>query len=69
MLVFEVENGDLDAERGQDVEERGAGRVEAQRIEQKLRAGEERGGAEEECGGGDVAGDGGFDGVEGLRGR
>ena len=61
---FEVEDADVGAERGEDVEERGAGGVEAEVVEDEVRAREESGGAQEEGGGGDVAGDGGFDGVE-----
>ena len=64
VFVFEVEDADVRAERGEDVEQRGAGGVEAELVEDEVGAGEERGGAEEEGGGGDVTGDGGFDGVE-----
>ena len=67
VLLFEIEDGDVRAECGEDVEQRGAGRVEADGVENEAGAGEERGGAEEECGGGQVARDGGVDGVERLR--
>src|ERR1700678_4281914 len=51
---------------GVEVEQRGAGGVHAERVEDEVRVGEEQGGAEEEGGGGDVAGDGGIDGFEAL---
>ena len=59
---------DLDAaaEGGDDVEQGGAGGVHAERVEDEVGVGEEKSGAEEECGGGDVSGDGGVDGVEAL---
>ena len=66
VVLFDVEDFDLAAEGGEDVEQRGAGGVQAERVEDEVGVGEEQGGAEEECGGGDVAGDGGVDGLEVL---
>ena len=66
MFVFEIEHADVRAECGEHVEQRGAGGVEAERVEDEVGTGEERGGAEEEGGRGHVTGDGGFDGVQVL---
>ena len=66
VALFDGEDLDAAAERGDDVEQGGAGGVHAERVEDEVGVGEEEGGAEEECGGGDVSGDGGVDGVEAL---
>ena len=62
VVLFDVEDFDFAAERGDDVEEGGSGGVHADGVEDEVGVGEEEGGAEEECGGGEVAGDGGVDG-------
>ena len=67
MDFFELQDGDAGSEGGEDVEERGARGVEADAVEDEAGVGKERGGAEEECGGRNIAGDRGFDGVEFLR--
>ena len=66
VVLFDGEDLDAAAERGDDVEQGGAGGVHAERVEDEVGVGEEERGAEEECGGGDVSGDGGVDGVEAL---
>jgi hypothetical protein len=58
VVLLDVEDFDLSAERGDDVEERGAGGVHADGVEDQVGVGEEERGAEEEGGGGEVAGDG-----------
>ena len=67
MFLFQIQHGDVRAQRGEDIEQRGARGIEADGIEHQGRAGEESGGTEEECRRGDVAGNGGFDGVKFLR--
>jgi hypothetical protein len=64
VFIFEIEDADVGAEGGEDVEQRSASGIEAKRVEDEVGAGEERGRAEEKGRGGNVAGDGGFDGVE-----
>ncbi len=67
VLLFEIEDGDVRAESGEHVEQRGARGVEAERVEDERGAGKDGRGAEKERGRRDVAGDSGFDGVELLR--
>ena len=67
MLLFEIQDSDTRAEGGEDIEQRGAGGIESDGVEDEAGAGEERGGAEEKGCGGKIAGNGGFDGVERLR--
>ena len=64
VVLFDGEDAELGAEQGEDVEQRGAGGVHAERVEDEVGVGEEQRGAEEEGGRGDVAGNGGVDGVE-----
>ena len=64
MFFFDVKDFDFCAEGGEEVEECGAGGVEAEVIDDERGAGEDGGGGEEKCCGGDVAGDFRFDGVE-----
>ena len=66
MLLFDVEDFDLAAEGGDDVEQRGAGGVHADGVQNEVGVWEEERGAEEEGGGGEVAGNGGVDGFERL---
>jgi hypothetical protein len=66
VLLFDGEDLDAAAEGGDDVEQRGAGGVHAEGVEDEVGVGEEQRGAEEECGGRDVAGYGGVDGCEAL---
>ena len=67
VFFFEIENGDVRAEGGEHIEQRGAGGIEADGVKNQAGAGEERGGAEEKCCRGKIAGDGCIDGVERLR--
>ncbi len=64
VVLFDGEDLDAAAERGDDVEQRGAGWVQAERVEDEVGVREEERRGEEEGGGGDVAGHGGVDGVE-----
>ena len=66
VLLVDFEDADLGAHGGDDVEQDGAGGVEAERVEDKVRVGEQQSGAEEECGRAHVAGDGRVDRVERL---
>ena len=66
VVLFDVENFDLAAEGGDDVEQRGASGVQAHSVEDEIGVGEEKRGAEEEGRGGDIAGDGGIDRLQGL---
>ena len=66
VVLFDVEDFDLSAEGGDDVEQRGAGGVHADGVEDEVGVGEEEGGAKEEGGGGEVAGDRCVDSIEGL---
>ena len=66
VMLFDGDDLDAAAERGDDVEQGGAGGVHAERVEDEVGVWEEKRGAEEEGGGGDVSGDGGVDGMEAL---
>ncbi len=62
VVLFDVEDFDFSTEGGDDVEERGAGWVHADRVEDEVGVGEEKGGAEKKRCGGEVTRDGGVDG-------
>ena len=64
MMLFDVQDFDPAAEGGDDVEQRGAGGVHAEGVEDQVRIREEQGSTEEEGGGGEVAGNRGVDGFE-----
>src|SRR5271170_3105236 len=66
VVFFDVEDFDLPAEGGDDVEQGGAGGVHTDGVEDEVGVGEEKGGAKEEGGGGEVAGNRCVDGLEGL---
>ncbi len=67
ILFFKVEHADVRAQSGQNVEQRGAGWVQSERIEQQSGAWKKRRCAKEECCGGDIARDCGIDRVKRLR--
>ncbi len=67
MTFLEIEHRDLRAQHREHVEQRGTRRVQADRIEYQVGAGKNGGGAEEERGRRDVAGNRGFNRMERLR--
>jgi hypothetical protein len=61
VALFDVEHLDAAAERDNHIEQGRPRRIHADRIEDKVGVREQQCGAQEECGGGDVSGDRGFD--------